>query len=109
LLVLDDEIYADLTYGKAPFSIASSFPNMKERTHLYFGLFESLRNDRLAFRLCLRARRHLSRLKRSMASALLAAPTISQFAAVEALEHEEEETSKMREAYNARRLFLVKP
>jgi aspartate/methionine/tyrosine aminotransferase len=37
LLVITDEIYADLTYGKKPCSIAS-FPGMKERT-LYISGF----------------------------------------------------------------------
>jgi aminotransferase len=49
----------------------------------------------------------IQRLKKIHNFTLLAAPTISQFAAVEALEHEEEETLKMRDAYNARRLYLI--
>ena len=39
---------------------------------------------------------------------MLASPTISQYAAVEALKDGEEETEKMKAAYNERRLYLIK-
>jgi aminotransferase len=106
LLVITDEIYADLTYGKKPCSIAS-FPGMKERT-LYISGFSkafAMTGWRLGY-VC-GPTDILQRLKKIHNFTLLAAPTISQFAAVDAMEHEEEETLKMRDAYNARRLFLI--
>jgi aminotransferase len=39
---------------------------------------------------------------------LLAAPTISQYAALEALQHGEEDTEKMKNAYNLRRAYIIK-
>jgi aminotransferase len=38
---------------------------------------------------------------------MLAAPTVSQYAAVEALKNNEGETVKMREAYDERRRYLI--
>jgi aminotransferase len=107
LLVLDDEIYAELTYGKAPFSIAS-LPNLKERLIYISGFSKAFAMTGWRLGYVCAPNDILSRLAKIHGVSMLAAPTISQFAAVEALEHGEDETSKMREAYNARRLFLVK-
>jgi aminotransferase len=107
LLVLDDEIYAELTYGKVPFSIAS-LPNLKERLIYVSGFSKAFAMTGWRLGYVCAPNDILSRLAKIHGVSMLAAPTISQFAAVEALEHGEDETSKMREAYNARRLFLVK-
>ena len=56
LIVLTDEIYSELTYDGAEHLSIAAFPGMRERTVLPARIFQGIRDDRLAHRLCLRAR-----------------------------------------------------
>ncbi len=55
ILVISDEIYAELTYGGARHFSIAQIPSMKERTVIVSGFFKGVRHDRVAAWLCLRA------------------------------------------------------
>ena len=57
ILVISDEIYAELTYGQKHVSIAS-LDGMYERTIVLKRIFQGFRHDRMALRLCLRTGRN---------------------------------------------------
>lgn len=107
LLVVSDEIYAELTYtGKEHVSIAS-LPGMKERTILINGFSKShaMTGWRLGY--CCGPEEIIAQMTKIHQFAIMCAPTNSQYAAVAALKDCDEEVAKMRESYNQRRRFLM--
>lgn len=107
LLVITDEIYAELTYSGEHVSIAS-FPGMKERTILINGFSKAyaMTGWRLGYA-CAPAL-IMEQMIKIHQFAIMCAPTTSQYAAVAALRHCDDEVKKMRESYNQRRRFLMK-
>ncbi len=105
VLVLSDEIYAELTYGRAHTSIAN-IEGMWERTILVSGFSKAyaMTGWRLGY-LCAPAPL-LSQMLKLHQYAIMCAPTASQFAAVEAMRCGDEDIAKMREEYNRRRILI---
>ena len=106
VLILSDEIYAELTYGKRHVSMAS-LPGMKERTIVASGFSKAFamtgwRLGYLAAPLPI-----LRQMLKIHQFAIMCAPTMSQFAAVEALRNGDEDIEEMKAEYNRRRRFLV--
>ena len=62
IMVLSDEIYAELTYGLQNHVSIATLPGMAERTVVVNGFSKSLRHDRLAAGLRLRPRARSSKL-----------------------------------------------
>jgi aminotransferase len=106
LYVISDEIYAELTYGKKHVSMAS-LPDMKERTIYISGFSKAFAMTGWRLGYVCSSKEIIAHLRKVHQYAMLAAPTISQFAAVEALKNNEGETYKMRDAYDERRKYLV--
>ena len=107
LYVLSDEIYAELTFtGKDHVSIAS-LPGMKERTILINGFSKAyaMTGWRLGY-VCAPAQ-ILKEMVKIHQYCIMCAPTNSQYAAITALRDCDDEVSKMREAYNQRRRYLM--
>ena len=106
ILVLSDEIYAELTYGKNHVSIAS-IDGMRERTIVVNGFSKAyaMTGWRLGFA-C--APREIStQMLKIHQYAIMCSPTVSQFAAVEALKNGDEDIEFMRSEYNRRRVFIL--
>lgn len=106
IIVLTDEIYAELTYGGDHVSIAS-FPGMKERTILINGFSKAyaMTGWRLGYA-CAPAL-ILEQMLKIHQFAIMCAPTTSQYAAVAALRHCDGAVQEMKEAYNQRRRFVL--
>ncbi len=108
ILVLADEIYAELTYGgDKHFSIAQ-IPEMYERTILVSGFSKAyaMTGWRLGY-----ACAHPDLIKamtKVHQYAIISAPTAAQYAAIEALKNGDEDIEMMREEYNMRRNVMVK-
>ncbi len=105
IIVLSDEIYAELTYGRRHVSIAS-LPGMRERTVLASGFSKAyaMTGWRLGY-LC--APEPLARqMLKIHQYAIMCAPTTSQLAAVEALRNGDEDIAAMTEEYNRRRRYI---
>ena len=108
LLVLSDEIYAALTYGSEPHTAFAAIPGMQERTILVNGFSKSYCHDRLAHGLRLRAPRRLSALMTKLHQfAIMSAPTMSQYAAIEAMKNGDDDIEYMRGQYDMRRRLIV--
>ncbi len=105
ILVLSDEIYAELTYGRAHTSIAN-IPGMWERTILVSGFSKAyaMTGWRLGY-LCAPAPL-LSEMLKLHQYAIMCAPTASQFAAVQAMRCGDDDIAKMRAEYNRRRVII---
>ena len=106
LFILSDEIYAELCYLDNHTSIAS-LPGMKDRTIVINGFSKThaMTGWRLGY--ACGPRRIIEQMLKIHQYAIMCAPTNSQYAAVEALRHGDEDVAMMREQYNQRRRFLV--
>ncbi len=106
ILVMTDEIYAELTYGKKHISIAS-FPGMKERTIYVNGFSKaySMTGWRLGYA-CAPAN-IMEQMTKIHQYAIMCAPTNSQYAAIKAIRDCDDEVLLMCDEYNMRRRFLL--
>lgn len=106
ILVLSDEIYAELTYGERHVSIAS-IDGMRERTILASGFSKAyaMTGWRLGY-VC--APPEISReIYKVHQYAIMCAPTTSQYAAIEALNNGDGDIEMMRSEYDRRRRYIV--
>ena len=106
ICVLSDEIYAELTYGKRHVSIAE-LDGMHERTVIASGFSKAyaMTGWRLGY-ICAPKELATQMLKVHQ-YAIMCAPTMSQFAAIEALKNGDEDVEMMRAEYNRRRVFIL--
>ena len=106
IAVLSDEIYAELTYGKTHVSIAS-IEGMKERTIIASGFSKAyaMTGWRLGY-LC-GPTSWIKQMTKLHQYAIMCAPTVSQFAAVEALKNGDNDIAEMCAEYNRRRVFIA--
>jgi aminotransferase len=106
ILVLSDEIYAELTYGCRHASIAGE-PGMKERTVVVGGLSKShsMTGWRMGF--AYGPRELIAQMTKIHQYAIMSAPTTSQYAALTALRDGDTFVESMRESYNGRRRYML--
>ncbi len=107
IIVLSDEIYAELTYGRRHISIAS-LPGMWERTIVVSGFSKAyaMTGWRLGYA-CAPAPLLRQMLKLHQ-YAIMCAPTTAQLAAIEALRSCDEEVADMVAEYDRRRRYIYK-
>lgn len=106
IMVLSDEIYSELTYGRKHFSIIE-IPDMAERTIYVNGFSKAYamtgwRLGYVAAPSCI-----TSQMFKIHQYGIMCSPYISQNAAVEALNSCDSEVDRMVDEYNVRRQFLV--
>ena len=107
LLVITDEIYSELTYEGNHCSIGS-LPNMKERTITINGFSKaySMTGWRLGY--VMGPRVIIDQIKKIHQFVVMSAPTISQYAGLEALRNGDEDIERMKKEYDKRRKYLLK-
>ena len=106
LFVISDEIYSELTYQMDHCSIAS-FPGMRERTIVINGFSKSFAMTGWRLGFAVGPENILQQMTKIHQFAIMAAPTTSQYAAVEAMDNGDEDVELMRKSYNQRRRFLL--
>ena len=106
LFVISDEIYAELTYQMDHCSIAS-FPGMRERTIVINGFSKSFAMTGWRLGFAAGPKLILEQMIKIHQFAIMAAPTTSQYAAVEALTNCLDDVELMKESYNHRRRYLL--
>lgn len=106
ILIISDEIYAELSYEEEFCSIAS-FDEIKDQCIIINGFSKAfaMTGWRLGYILC-----HPT-LSKAMLKihqyVIMSAPSPAQYGAVEGLKHCQDEVEKMRDSYRTRRNFLV--
>lgn len=108
ILVLADEIYAELTYGDERHISFASIPEMYERTILVSGFSKAyaMTGWRLGY-----ACGHPDLIKamtKIHQFAIMSAPTTAQYAAIEALKNGDKDIEEMKAEYDRRRNIIVK-
>ena len=106
VMVLSDEIYAELTYGMQHTSIAA-IDGMRERVILVSGFSKAwaMTGWRLGY-LCA-PREIVSQIYKIHQYGIMCAPTASQFAAIEAMKNGDEDVLRMTAEYNRRRSMIL--
>lgn len=106
IMVLSDEIYAELTYGKKHVSIAM-LDGMWERTIIIGGFSKtySMTGWRLGY--ACGPEPIISQMVKIHQYAIMSAPTVSQYAAIEALQNGDDDIQKMLSQYDMRRRIMV--
>ena len=106
IMVVSDEIYAELTYGHRHVSMAN-LPEMYERTIVVNGFSKaySMTGWRLGY-LC-GPKELIAAMTKLHQYGIMSAPTTSQYAAIEAMANGDGDIEGMKEEYDGRRRFLV--
>ncbi len=106
ILVVSDEIYSELSYKDNHVSIAS-LPGMKDRTIVINGFSKAFAMTGWRLGYALGPEELISQMTKIHQFAIMCAPTVSQYAAVEALKYGDDDIKLMKESYNQRRLFCL--
>ncbi len=108
LFVISDEIYAELTYGDERHVSIGSLPGMRERTLVINGFSKtfSMTGWRLGY--AVGPEDLITQMVKLHQYAIMCAPTLSQYAAIEALTGADQEVEEMRTEYNHRRRLVLK-
>ena len=107
IMVLSDEIYAELTYGGDHVSIAS-IDGMHERTVVVNGFSKSYAMTGWRLGYACGGEEIISAMTKVHQYAIMSAPTTAQYAAIEALKNGDGDVETMRNEYNYRRNVIVK-
>ena len=107
LLVISDEIYSELTYSSKHCSIAS-LDGMRDRTITINGFSKtySMTGWRLGY--VMGPKQIMDQMKKIHQFVVMSAPTISQYAGIEALRNGDTDIEKMKKEYDKRRKYLLK-
>jgi len=106
IMVLSDEIYAEMTYGRRHVSIAS-LPHMRERTIVVNGFSKAYAMTGWRMGYAAAPAPIAAQMLKLHQYGIMCAPTTSQYAAIEALENGDEDIAYMTAEYDRRRRFIV--
>lgn len=107
VMVISDEIYAELTYGGQRHVSMANLPDMYERAIVINGFSKaySMTGWRMGY-VC-GPRELIGAMTKLHQYGIMSAPTTSQYAAIEAMDHGDGDIEAMVSEYDGRRRFLV--
>jgi len=105
IIVLSDEIYAELTYSNKHVSFAS-LPGMKERTILVSGLSKAYAMTGWRLGYACAPKEIMQQMVKLHQYAIMCAPTTSQYAGIEALRNGDDDIEFMKDSYDQRRRLI---
>ena len=106
IMVVSDEIYAELTYGRRHVSLAN-ITGMYERTIVVNGFSKSHAMTGWRMGYVCAPKPIVAAMTKLHQFGIMSAPTTSQYAAVEAMRNGDPDIEHMREEYDSRRRYLV--
>lgn len=106
ILVISDEIYAELSYD-VPFCSPANFPEIKDQCIVISGFSKAfaMTGWRLGYLLCHETL--CEQMNKIHQYVIMSAPTAAQYAAIEAMRHGDTDVEIMRQSYQMRRNFIV--
>ncbi len=107
IMVLSDEIYAELTYGDERHVSFASIEGMKERTIVVNGFSKAYAMTGWRLGYAVGPEPVIKQMVKLHQFAIMCAPTTSQYAAIEALRHCDPDIERMRDEYDMRRRLVV--
>ena len=106
IMVISDEIYAELTYGQRHVSMAN-LTDMYERTVGVNGVSKSHAMTGWRMGYVWAPQPVIAAMTKLHQFGIMSAPTTSQYAAIEAMRNGDKDIEHMREEYDSRRRYLV--
>ncbi|KGE18998.1 aminotransferase class I/II-fold pyridoxal phosphate-dependent enzyme [Paenibacillus wynnii] len=106
LIVISDEVYAELTYNHTHISIAS-LPGMKERTIVISGFSKAFAMTGWRIGYACGNRELLAAMLKIHQYTAMCAPILGQIAGIESLRNGLPEKDEMKASYNQRRAFFI--
>jgi aminotransferase len=107
ILVISDEVYAELTYGESNHISIATLPEMYKRTLVLNGFSKAFAMTGWRLGYACGPADLIAGMIKIHQYIIMCAPTTAQLAGVEALQHGMEGVCKMRDEYNDRRRFMV--
>ena len=107
VMVLSDEIYAELNYGLRPHVSIASLPGMAERTIVVNGFSKSHAMTGWRMGYVCAPQPVIAAMTKLHQFGIMSAPPPSQYAAIEAMRNGDVDIEKMRDEYDGRRRYLV--
>lgn len=107
IMVLSDEIYAELTYNEQRHISISNIDGMYERTVVVNGFSKSYAMTGWRLGYALGPKEILSQMTKLHQFCIMSAPTTAQYAAIEALKKGDNDIESMRSEYEMRKNFIV--
>ncbi|RAK18690.1 aminotransferase [Anoxybacillus vitaminiphilus] len=106
LIVISDEIYAELVYDE-PYTSFPAIPHMQERTILVNGFSKgfAMTGWRLGF--VAAPKEFAQAILKIHQYAMMCAPTMAQYGAIEALKNGDNDVEEMKKSYRRRRNYFV--
>jgi aminotransferase len=106
IIVISDEIYSELTYGFSHCSIAS-FDGMRERTLVVNGFSKAYAMTGWRLGYLAGPEPLIAQMLKIHQYAVMCSPTVSQYAAIDALRGGEKDVRRMVDEYDIRRRFIL--
>lgn len=107
LLVLSDEIYSELTYGDTRHVSFAAIEGMKERTVVVNGFSKAFAMTGWRLGYAVGPKEIVGQMTKLHQYGIMSAPTMAQYAAIEALKNGDGDIDEMREQYDMRRRLIV--
>lgn len=107
LFVLSDEIYAELTYGSEPHVSIAQMEGMQERTVVINGFSKTYAMTGWRLGYAVGPAEVIGQMTKLHQFGIMSAPTMAQYAAIEALKNGDSDIEYMREQYDMRRRLIV--
>lgn len=108
IFVISDEIYSELTYGDERHVSIVELEGMKERTIYINGFSKAFSMTGWRMGYFAAPKPVATQMLKIHQYAIMCAPTVSQYASIVAMTECDNEVSRMKDEYNARRRFVVK-
>lgn len=106
IMIISDEIYAELTYGQHHVSPAN-LPQLKDRTVVVNGFSKSHAMTGWRMGYVCGPTEIIQQMLKLHQFGIMSAPTVSQYAAIEAMRNGDVDIERMRDEYDGRRRYLV--
>ena len=107
LMVLSDEIYAELTYTKDKHVSIANIDGMYERTIVVNGFSKTYAMTGWRLGYALGPKEIIAQMTKLHQFCIMSAPTTAQYAAIEALRHGDDDIESMKDEYEMRKHFIV--
>ena len=105
--IVADEIYEKLVYGGEKHISIASLPGMKERTIVINGFSKTYAMTGWRMGYAAGPKEIISPMTKLHQYGIMSAPTMSQYAAIEALKNGDDDIAEMRDQYDMRRRLIV--
>ena len=107
VVVISDEIYAELTFGEKKHVSIGSLPDMHDRCMIINGFSKTFSMTGWRMGYACGPRELIEQITKIHQYAIMSAPTTAQYAAIEALRHGDAAVQAMYEEYDMRRRLIV--